>query len=347
MLSELKVDQNAVTIANSYTFTNVVSNHTITATFSPISYTISYELDGGLVTGNPASYTIESEAITIVNPTKEGYTFIGWTGTGLTEATTTVTIPKGSTGNRTYTANWKVANVAPTTPTVTLSNKTTSSFTVRAVSTDANGDSLTYKLYVDGKSKATSNATPSGTSVILKATGLDEYTNYNYFVKVSDGKASINNTTVNIRTYCSGRCQATKCELNYDYCSIEECDMGFIKCTNTSTYSVASPGRSYARCSNCSSSYPTLYGFYCTVCNTRLYSQKICDNCGNAGDKEWWVSEYGPHEYNCSNCDAGYIYHECSEHTGYNSAHYYCSKHNYVGTSYYHECEHGYSSQHD
>ncbi|MBQ7631796.1 MAG: hypothetical protein IJS82_03435, partial [Paludibacteraceae bacterium] len=48
----------------------------------------------------PATYTIESDAITLNNPTKEGYAFAGWTGTGLDAATTTVTIAKGSIGNR-------------------------------------------------------------------------------------------------------------------------------------------------------------------------------------------------------------------------------------------------------
>ena len=87
---------------------------TITGTFQLISYAISYDLkDGTLPEGksNPTSYTIESEAISLVSPVKTGYTFIGWTGTGLTEATTSVTIVKGSTGVRTYTANWKSQNM--------------------------------------------------------------------------------------------------------------------------------------------------------------------------------------------------------------------------------------------
>ena len=75
---------------------------------APTSYTITYNLDGGTVTGNPTTYTIE-DAITLVNPTKDGYNFTGWTGTGLSSATTTVIIAKGSTGDRTYTANWEVA----------------------------------------------------------------------------------------------------------------------------------------------------------------------------------------------------------------------------------------------
>jgi uncharacterized repeat protein (TIGR02543 family) len=82
-------------------------NVTMTATWTPVNYTISYELDGGSVDGNnPASYTIESAPITLINPTKSGYDFAGWTGTELDEATKTVTIATGCTGNRSYTATW-------------------------------------------------------------------------------------------------------------------------------------------------------------------------------------------------------------------------------------------------
>ena len=48
--------------------------------------------------GNPDTYTIETVAFTLKNPTKSGYTFTGWSGTGLDgENNMTVTIPKGST----------------------------------------------------------------------------------------------------------------------------------------------------------------------------------------------------------------------------------------------------------
>ena len=91
---------------NPYTFA-VNGDVTLTAQFDAINYNLSYELAGGAVaTENPASYTIESEAITLNNPTKTGYDFAGWTGTDLTAATTTVTIAKGSTGDRSYTATW-------------------------------------------------------------------------------------------------------------------------------------------------------------------------------------------------------------------------------------------------
>ena len=73
--------------------------------FSAIEYTISYELDGGTAT-NPTIYTVETATFTLNNPTKNGYTFTGWTGEGLDGAIITVTIPKGSMGNREYTAHW-------------------------------------------------------------------------------------------------------------------------------------------------------------------------------------------------------------------------------------------------
>ena len=58
------------------------------------------------VAGNPTTYTVESDDITLTLPTREGYFFTGWTGTGLEQATATVTIEHGSTGNRQYTATW-------------------------------------------------------------------------------------------------------------------------------------------------------------------------------------------------------------------------------------------------
>ncbi|MBP5469037.1 MAG: InlB B-repeat-containing protein [Candidatus Riflebacteria bacterium] len=72
------------------------------------TYSITYELDGGEPTGsNPTSYDENTDDISLSNPTKEGYTFTGWTGTDLDNPTTQVIIEKGSTGNREYTANWK------------------------------------------------------------------------------------------------------------------------------------------------------------------------------------------------------------------------------------------------
>lgn len=54
--------------------------------------------------------------------------------------------------------------------------------------------------------KATSPATTSGNSVTLTANSLNEYTNYYYYVTVSDGKGNPVQGTVQgpIKTYCPG-----------------------------------------------------------------------------------------------------------------------------------------------
>ena len=88
--------------------TDETGNRTYWAKWTINQYTITYDLDGGTAEGNPDTYTVETDAFTLKNPTRPGYTFTGWSGTGLTgEDNLTVTIQKGSTGNRSYTAHWR------------------------------------------------------------------------------------------------------------------------------------------------------------------------------------------------------------------------------------------------
>lgn len=79
------------------------------AKWTLIDYPITYNGvdEATFATANPTTYTIESAAITLNNPSKDGYTFVGWTGTGLGAATTSVTIATGNYGDRDYTATWK------------------------------------------------------------------------------------------------------------------------------------------------------------------------------------------------------------------------------------------------
>ena len=80
---------------------------TIKVDATPIEYNITYDLEGGKATGNPVTYNIETETFTLNNPTRIGYTFIGWTGSNGTTLETEVIIEKGTTGNLSYTANWE------------------------------------------------------------------------------------------------------------------------------------------------------------------------------------------------------------------------------------------------
>ena len=85
-----------------------IGNRSYIAHWSLNTYSITYDLDGGTAFGNPDSYTVESAAITLNEPTKAGYVFTGWSGTDLVgEDNLTVTIPAGSIGDRRYTAHWE------------------------------------------------------------------------------------------------------------------------------------------------------------------------------------------------------------------------------------------------
>lgn len=70
-------------------------------------YTVTLDVSGGDPI-RPIQYTVESEAFLLPTPVRTGYIFLGWTGEGITEPQKTMEIPQGSTGDRTYTANWQV-----------------------------------------------------------------------------------------------------------------------------------------------------------------------------------------------------------------------------------------------
>lgn len=86
----------------------VTSDKLLYAKYTPKEYTITYNLDGGSVsTQNKNTYTIETETFTLINPEKDFFKFKGWTGTNCDEVEKTIVIPKGTTGDRIYNANWE------------------------------------------------------------------------------------------------------------------------------------------------------------------------------------------------------------------------------------------------
>ena len=84
-----------------------IGNRTYTANWELTGYTITMDLNGG--SGETALlYTVIDDDFALPTPTRNGYEFAGWRGEGITTPQTSVKIPKGSTGNKAYTANWQV-----------------------------------------------------------------------------------------------------------------------------------------------------------------------------------------------------------------------------------------------
>ncbi|MBQ8430425.1 MAG: InlB B-repeat-containing protein, partial [Clostridia bacterium] len=134
-------------------------------------------------------------------PTKDGYTFAGWTGTGLSSATMTVTIASGSTGNRTYTATWNYNNPnnVKISPSETSKVYDSGDITLTASFSHANYSSVKYTWY---RSKTLGFAISSSTYVQTTSTATFNHDNtvtgardvgtyyYKVVVEVSDGTSS-------------------------------------------------------------------------------------------------------------------------------------------------------------
>ncbi|WP_419822308.1 InlB B-repeat-containing protein [Anoxybacterium hadale] len=110
---------------------SVTGDAIYTASWTADPYSISYVLNGGTVAApNPDNYTIENTVIILNNPTRTGYSFVGWSGTDLTGAANqTVTIPAGSNGALSYTANWK-ADAPPAPQASIVTARTDKSITI-------------------------------------------------------------------------------------------------------------------------------------------------------------------------------------------------------------------------
>jgi uncharacterized repeat protein (TIGR02543 family) len=93
----------AIEYADGASFIMGTESITLYAKWTPVTYNITYGLNGGINnSGNPATYTIETATIDLLEPTRPGYNFTGWSPSS--------SIPSGSTGDRTFTASWIIRN---------------------------------------------------------------------------------------------------------------------------------------------------------------------------------------------------------------------------------------------
>ena len=132
----------------------VTTDLTLEARWTAVTYTITYDLNGGSLgngTSNPAAYTVETEPFSLNNPTKAGYAFAGWTDGDGSVPQETVTIFKGTTGNKTYAAQWTLNAPAATLSASVSSAVYGETITLTAgASHDASGLDYTYTWYKDG-----------------------------------------------------------------------------------------------------------------------------------------------------------------------------------------------------
>ena len=89
---------------------DITAATTLYAKWTPVTYTITYYLNGGTLETDKNSYTIESPDITLDTPTRTGCTFLGWyDNSGLT-GNAVKTIAHGSTGDKQFWAKWTLTN---------------------------------------------------------------------------------------------------------------------------------------------------------------------------------------------------------------------------------------------
>lgn len=147
--------------------TGTYGNMTLVAKWTADLYTISYDLaDGVNNPENPTSYTIESGLITLKNPTRDGYTFLGWYNG---EQLVTI-IDSNTLENITLTAKWKITtdhegtevdpysvdDALKVAGTLTKGNSTADKYYIKGIVSEitelsTSYGNATFKITVDGK----------------------------------------------------------------------------------------------------------------------------------------------------------------------------------------------------
>jgi uncharacterized repeat protein (TIGR02543 family) len=200
-------------------FTNKISaiptgstgNLKLYAKWTPTKYTITYKLNGGTNNKkNPATFTFTSAKITFAKPTRKGYTFQGWYSDSKFKKKITL-IKKGSTGNRTVYAKWKINKytikyvlnngIAPT--------GNPSSYTVNSAVTLKNPKRTGYLFkgwYTDKTFKTNLSAIVKGT--VGNKTLYAKWAPIQYTIRFNAGKYA---------DYCVGSMEDIQCKYGQTY----------------------------------------------------------------------------------------------------------------------------------
>jgi len=312
---------------------------TLNVTSEPQPTTAKIIATGEDTDGDTLTYTLEINGTTQTNNTG---TFNVLNLSEKTQYTYTVTVTDGY--DEVTQTNSLTTTSSNTAPKVTVKERNLAPTTVTIVATgsDADGDTLTYTLEINGTTQTNNTGTFSVKNLTAK-------TPYTYTVTVSDGTLE-GTATGTFTTWCTGEGtphDATVCTAGYEYYPCDVCG-GTTQCTSTSyqnAYLVTDSSGTTSSIGTCSiCGYPRfmlLHFAECTVCygEIELY---VCSGI-------WSHQEVSSSHY-CGSCVDGYYSVEgyCSEH-GYEETHYICgSGHSYVGTESTcpGACEHGQTDPH-
>lgn len=90
-----------------YDLTKISASLTLEAEWNKHEYSISYNMNGGVLAQKPSGYNYDSDDIKIGSPSREGYSFVGWSGTGIDGMVPEITIKHTSLGDMSFVANWQ------------------------------------------------------------------------------------------------------------------------------------------------------------------------------------------------------------------------------------------------
>lgn len=99
-----------IDFTDKWNFASDIVNQSMTlyAKWKPIEYHIRYTLNEGSAIDNPVTYTVETPTFSLHEPTKTGYTFLGWVYGNSTQPQKDVAIVKGTTGDKAFEAKWRI-----------------------------------------------------------------------------------------------------------------------------------------------------------------------------------------------------------------------------------------------
>lgn len=124
----------------------VCEDITLTAKWERVVYDIKYQLKGGKNDpSNPRTYHV-SEGISLTDPVRDGYVFVGWTYGDVTEPVKSLSLPAGNYGELHFVAHWE--SVKTDTTDVTEATDETESMSVEITTdrvTDEDTDVTTEK----------------------------------------------------------------------------------------------------------------------------------------------------------------------------------------------------------